>query len=527
MLNTRQPCDDAVITSHREVGDCGEVVGRWVLAAAILGSSISFIDGTVVNVALPVLQRDISASVGQTQWVVEAYALMLSALILVGGSLGDRFGRKKIFSLGVLLFGVASALCGAAQNADQLIISRGGQGIGAAMLVPGSLALISANFKKQRRGRAIGTWSGLTAIAAGIGPVLGGWLVENFSWRWVFFINIPLVAAVLLITWIRVPESRDDEDMGRIDWAGAVLATVGLGGVVFALIESNSRGKSDLLVVASFIIGLAALIAFVIVEARIKNPMMPLKLFASPAFAGANLLTLLLYAGLGGLMFFLPFVLIQVQGYTPTAAGASLVPFVVTMFVLGRWAGGLVDSYGSKLPLTIGPMIAAGGFALFALPGADAGSYWTSYFPAVMVMSIGMSIAVAPLTTTVMGAVEERHAGTASGINNAVSRTAGLIAVAVFGVVLLNVFAGSFTMQISSSQIPPDARQHLIQQSGDLAAIKIPEELSSDAKAAATAAIRNSFISGFRFVTLIAATLGVISGVIAFLIIPGKPENIQ
>lgn len=525
LSDTRQPCDDGVIASRREMGDCGEAAGRWVLAAAILGSSISFIDGTVVNVALPVLQRELDATVGQTQWVVEAYALMLSALILVGGSLGDRFGRKRIFSLGVLIFGIASALCGLAQNADQLIIARGVQGIGAAMLVPGSLALISANFRKERRGRAIGTWSGLTAIAAGFGPVLGGWLVENFSWRWVFFINIPLVAAVLVITWLRVPESRDDETAGRIDWTGAVLATLGLGGIVFALIESNSRGSGNPLVIASFVTGIAALICFVIVEARGKHPMVPLGLFRSPAFAGANLLTLLLYAGLGGLLFFLPFILIQVQGYAPTAAGGALVPFVVTMFVLGRWAGGLVDHYGSKMPLTIGPLIAAAGFALFAIPGADAGSYWSSYFPAVMIMSIGMAIAVAPLTTTVMGAVDERHAGTASGINNAVSRTAGLIAVAVFGVVLLNAFERTFVKQINASQIPSDARQQLIQQSGSLAAVKIPNELSSDAKAAATIAIRNSFISGFRVVTLIAAILGAVSAVIAFLMIPGKAEE--
>lgn len=522
LSDTRQPCDDAVIASRPDVNDCGETTGRWVLAAAILGSSISFIDGTVVNVALPVLQRELDATVGQTQWVVESYALMLSALILVGGSLGDRFGRKTIFSVGVLIFGIASALCGAAQNPDQLIIARCVQGIGAAMLVPGSLALISANFRKERRGRAIGTWSGVTAIAAGVGPVLGGWLVENFSWRWVFFINVPLVAAVLVITWLRVPERRDDEAVGRIDWAGAVLATIGLGGVVFALIESNSRGKGDPLVVVSFIIGVAAMIGFIVVEARVKNPMMPLGLFRSPAFAGANLLTLLLYAGLGGLMFFLPFILIQVQGYSPTAAGAALVPFVVTMFVLGRWAGGLVDHYGSKLPLTIGPLIAAAGFAMFAIPGADAGSYWTSYFPAVMVMSIGMAIAVAPLTTTVMGAVEERHAGTASGINNAVSRTAGLIAVAVFGVVLLSVFEGGFTDQINALEIPSDARQQLTQQSGDLAEIKIPEKLSAEAKDGVTTAIRDSFIGGFRVVTLIAAGLGAVSAIIAWLMIPGK-----
>lgn len=516
------PCEKALIESRPDVKDCGAAVGTWVLAAAILGSSITFIDGTVVNVALPILQRDLGASVGETQWVVESYALMLSALILVGGSLGDLFGRRKIFSFGVLVFGIASALCGLAQDATQLIIARGVQGIGAAMLVPGSLALISANFSKQRRGRAIGTWSGMTAIAAGVGPVLGGWLIETFSWRWIFVLNIPLVAAVILITWFRVPESSDDKATKRIDWLGAVLATVGLGGLVFGLIESNSRGFRAPLVIASLIIGAIALAGFIFVEARIKNPMMPLELFRSRAFLGSNLLTLFLYGGLGGLLFFLPFILIQVQGYSPTGAGAALVPFIVTMFLLSRWSGGLVDRYGSKIPLTIGPFIAACGFALFALPAANGASYWTSYFPAVMVMSAGMAIAVAPLTTTVMGAVEERHAGTASGINNAVSRTAGLIAVAAFGVVLVMSFERRFVSDVSSMQISPVVREQLLAQANQLAEVKVPDTLSPDQANAVSQSIRKSFIAGFRVVTIIAALLAVLSSIVAWVLIPGK-----
>lgn len=500
----------------------GESTGRWVLAAAILGSSISFIDGTVVNLALPVLQRDLDASVGQTQWVVESYALMLSALILVGGSLGDLFGRKKIFSIGVLLFGIASVLCGAVQDASQLVLARGVQGIGAAMLVPGSLALISANFSKKNRGRAIGTWSGMTAIAAGVGPLLGGWLIETFSWRWIFFLNVPLVAAVLLITWLRVPESRDDRSTKKIDWLGAILATAGLGGIVFALIESNSRGIGNTFVIASFIAGVMAITGFIFAEARIKNPMMPLGLFKSRAFLGANLLTLFLYAALGGLMFFLPFNLIQVQKYSPTGAGAALMPFIVTMFLLGRWAGGLVDRWGSKIPLTIGPFIAACGFALFAIPGTDAGSYWSSYFPAVMVMSAGMAIAVAPLTTTVMGAVEERHAGTASGINNAVSRTAGLIAVAAFGVVLVTAFEHRFITDINSMGIPAAEADQLFRQADELAEIKVPETLSPDQNILVSESIKESFVFGFRVITIIAAALGVVSSLIAWVLIPGK-----
>ena len=518
----RQPCDEGIIKSRADVLDCEKFIGHWVLASAILGSSITFIDGTVVNVALPILQRDLDATIGQTQWVVESYALMLSALILVGGSLGDLVGRKKIFSFGVLVFGISSVLCCKAQDANQLINARGVQGIGAAMLVPGSLALISANFSKKKRGRAIGTWSGVTAIAAGIGPVLGGWLIETFSWRWIFFLNVPLVVAVLLITFFRVPESRDDDAPKRVDWLGALLATIGLGGVVFGLIESNSLGFRNAIVISSLIIGLLSIAGFIFVESRIKNPMMPLGLFSAPAFLGSNLLTLFLYAALGGLLFFLPFILIQVQGYGPTAAGAALVPFIVTMFLLSRWAGGLVDRFGSKIPLTVGPFIAACGFALFSLPSADGASYWATYFPAVMVMSVGMSIAVAPLMTTVMGAVEERHAGTASGINNAVSRTAGLIAVAAFGVVLVSSFERHFVADISSMQVPSDIRDKLLAQASQLAEIRIPEGVSGDQSSAIIQSIRNSFISGFRVVTIISAALAVLSSIAAWILIPGK-----
>lgn len=520
LSDTRQPCDEGVLRSAPVTKDCGTAVGRWVLAAAILGSTITFIDGTVVNVALPVLQQELGASVGEAQWVIESYALMLSALILVGGSMGDRYGRNRIFAIGVLIFGVASILCGLAMTAGQLIAARTLQGVGAAMLVPGSLALISANFSKERRGRAIGTWSGMTAIAAGIGPVLGGWLVESLSWRWIFFINIPLAVAVLLISWLYVPESRDDDAHGRLDWPGATLATIGLGGIVLGLIESNKHGLASPFIIASIMIGIAALAAFIVVEARIKNPMMPLNLFRSPAFAGANLLTLFLYAGLGGIMFFLPFNLIQVQGYSATAAGAALVPFVVTLFVLGRWAGGLVDRYGSKLPLIIGPVISAAGFALFAWPGADAGSYWTSFFPAVLIMSIGMSIVVAPLTTTVMGAVGESHAGIASGVSNAVSRAAGLIAVAAFGVVLLTAFGSGMSERLVSSQVRPEVRQEVAH--SDFASIKIPDNATDAERTSIKNAIGDSFVDGFRWVAFLSAALAIASAIAAWWMIPGK-----
>jgi EmrB/QacA subfamily drug resistance transporter len=507
---------------------CSKRAAPWVLAATILGSSITFIDSTVVNVALPVLQRDLGTDIVGAQWIVEAYSLMLSALILVGGSLGDRLGRKRIFSAGLLLFAIASAGCGLAQTTSHLIAARAVQGVGAAMLVPGSLAIISASFSKAERGRAIGTWSGFTAISAGAGPVLGGWLIENVSWRWIFFINLPLAALVLAITWWHVPESRDERAGERVDILGAAMATLGLGGVVYGLLESGERGFRSPRVVVSFAAGVVLLILFVIVERRRgQRAMMPLALFRSQTFAGANLLTFFLYGALGGLMFFLPFNLIQVQGYSATQAGAALLPFVLMMFLLSRWAGGLVGRYGAKLPLVVGPIVASAGFALFMLPGAAAGSYWTSFFPAVFVMSLGMATSVAPLTTTVMGAVEERHAGIASGVNNAVSRTAGLISIAVLGIVMTGAFARNFNARLQQLELPSETRAVLEAQTSRLATINIQDGLSVETKQAVKRAVEESFISGFRVVILIASALALLSACFAWLLIEGKasPES--
>jgi EmrB/QacA subfamily drug resistance transporter len=524
----KAPCDEAVIRAGAAVAQCSKRAAPWVLAATILGSSITFIDSTVVSVALPVLQRELGTDIVGSQWIVEAYSLMLSALILVGGSLGDRWGRKRIFSAGLILFAIASAGCGLAQTTAQLVAARAVQGVGAAMLVPGSLAIISASFSKADRGRAIGTWSGFTAISAGIGPVLGGWLVDNVSWRWIFFINLPLAALVLVITWSHVPESRDDSAGERVDSLGAATATLGLGGVVYGLLESGARGFDDIRVVASLAIGAVLLILFVVVERRRgQRAMVPLALFRAPTFVGANLLTFFLYGALGGLMFFLPFNLIQVQGYSATQAGAALLPFVLTMFLLSRWAGGLVGRYGAKLPLVLGPVVASAGFALFMLPGAGVGSYWTSFFPAVMVMSLGMAASVAPLTTTVMGAVDERHAGIASGINNAVSRTAGLISIAVFGIVMTGAFARNFNSSLRALDLPAETRAALEAQTSRLATITIPERLNGETKQAIELAVKESFVSGFRVVISIAAALALASGLFAWLLIEGRARTVE
>jgi EmrB/QacA subfamily drug resistance transporter len=476
-----------------------------LLAATILGSSMAFLDGTAVNVALPALQAQLGATVAQVQWVVEAYALFLSSLLLVGGALGDRFGRRRIFLLGVAGFALASAGCGMASSPQQLIAARAVQGIAAALLVPGSLALLSASFETTRRGRAIGTWSGFSAITASIGPLLGGWLIDNASWRWIFFLNLPLALAVLAIGLRFVPESRDEQADKRLDFAGALLVTVGLGGLTFGLIESSPLG---------LILGAAALAGFLWVEARTPAPMMPLSLFRSRTFAGANLLTFWLYAALGGSLFFLPFNLIQVHGYSATAAGAALLPFVLLVSLLSRWSGGLVDRYGARLPLIVGPAVAAVGFALFAVPGTGSG-YWTAFFPAMVVLGLGMAISVAPLTTTVMGSLEERHAGIASGINNAVSRSAGLLAVAAFGVIMLGLFGRDLDRRLADINLPSEVRQEIAEQREDLAALEIPASLNEAERIRIRSALDEAFLKGFRGVMLTAAGLALLASLSA------------
>jgi EmrB/QacA subfamily drug resistance transporter len=405
----------------------------WVLIAAILGSAMSFIDSTAVNVSLPVLQRELHATNGQTQWVIEGYALFLSALILLGGALGDLYGRRKIFACGIVLFAAASIACALAGSIEMLITARCIQGIGGALLTPGSLSLISAAYSGEQRGRAIGLWSGFSALTSACGPVIGGWLTQEFSWRYVFMINIP-VAIVVLAVLRGVPESRDQSAARRIDVGGATLATLGLGLLVYGLIAMNA-GRITAEALGTTIVGIAVLCAFVLFERRARDPMVRCDLFASRDFSAANIYTFFLYTAMGGSFYFVPFVLINVHHYSPTQAGAALLPFIFIMVVASRWSGGLVARIGARKPLILGAIVAGFGFLAYALPGTD-GSYWTTFFPAAIVLGCGGALFVAPLTTTVMNSVPVEHSGVASGVNNAVARTAGLIGVALLGVVV-------------------------------------------------------------------------------------------
>lgn len=489
-------------------------VAKWVLAATIFASSMAFIDGTAVTVALPALQTGFHADANEIQWVIEAYALFLASLLLVGGSLGDRYGRRLIFAIGVALFAAGSGICGFAPSTVWLIAARAVQGVGAALLVPGSLAIISAFFPVQTRGRAIGIWSGFSAVTAAVGPVLGGWLVDRASWRWVFFINLPLALATLAITFWRVPESRSEGMEGGLDWVGAVLATVGLAGITFALIEAHRRGPAVLL---TAFLGALCLIGLVFFEMRVKAPMLPLRFFRSRDFTGANLSTLFLYTALNGLLFFFPLNLIQVQHYSATEAGAALLPLILILFFLSHWSGGLIDRYGARGPLTIGPIVAAVGFALAGKPGIG-GSYWTTFFPAVSVLGLGMAICVAPLTTAVMNSVPVDQSGVASGFNNAVSRLASLLSVAVFGLVLLIAFRHDLKHRLNQFQVPVEERQGIEDQKSRLAAIQ-----TNDPRA--KRAVEEAFVYGFHRIIWLAVALSLASAACAPLLHAGKVEG--
>lgn len=403
--------------------------GRWVLAVAVLGSGLAFLDGTVVNVALPRIGSDLEAPTSSLQWIANGYLLTLASLILLGGSFGDRYGRRRMFSLGVGLFTVASALCAVAPGVGLLVAARLLQGIGGALLTPGSLAMIESSFRPTDRARAIGAWSGLTGVAAAVGPLLGGYLVDAVSWRAIFLINLPIGAFVVVMARQHVPETRDVGSAGPLDLRGALLAVLGLAGTTYALIQGPDRGASAVILLAGGG-GVLALVAFMVDQWRSPHPMMPLTMFSSRQFSAANLVTFVVYAALSGVFFLLVAFLQVALGYSPIAAGAASLPVTALMLLFSSRAGALAQRIGPRIPLAVGPVVIAAGMLLMTLidPGS---SYVTSVLPAVIVFGVGLTLVVAPVTATTLAAADARHSGIASGINNAVSRVAGLLAVAV------------------------------------------------------------------------------------------------
>ncbi len=404
--------------------------GRWVLAATVLGSGVASLDATVVGIALPSISRSFGGGVSTLQWIVTGYSLTLAAFLLLGGSLGDRFGRRRIFSFGIAWFAVASAACGFALNAGLLVGARVVQGVGGALLTPGSLAIIQASFRDADRSRAIGAWSGFTGITSAAGPLVGGYLLAVASWRWVFFINIPVAAAVLVLTARHVPETRDPTASHHVDVPGATLAVVFLAGLTYGFIEGPSRGWDDRFVVGAFVVSALSALAFLLVERRSADPMLPLGLFRSRQFSGANAVTFVVYGALGGALFFLPVELQVVAHYSPLNSGLALLPVTVIMLAFSARSGQLSARIGPRLQMSVGPVLVGAGLALLAR-ATTPGSYWVQVFPAVVLFAAGLAVTVAPLTSTAMGAAPAEQAGIASAVNNTVARAAGLFAVAL------------------------------------------------------------------------------------------------
>ncbi|MEJ7815382.1 MAG: DHA2 family efflux MFS transporter permease subunit [Rubrobacteraceae bacterium] len=521
MAAVLQACDAGVIRSTRTSVTCQPSSRPWVLAAASLGSGMAFLDSTVMNVALPAVQADLGASARQVQWAYGAFALVLSALILVGGTLGDRFGRRRLFVFGAAVFGAGSLWCALAPDPGQLVAARAVQGVGGALLVPASLAIVGASFEGKQRTKAIGAWGALSGLAMAVGPVLGGWLVDEVSWRAAFLITPAMAVVAVPIALWHVRESRDPEAR-RLDLVGAILATSGLAGLVYALIESSTLGPGSPRVLAALMLGVIALSAFVFVERRTKDPMVPPTLFHSRSFAGANLVTLLFYMGLTGSLYFLPFLMMQVHGYSAFASGSVFLPFVAMALLIGRLSGRICERFGAKVPLIVASLAIAVGLLLFALPGAEHGSYWTSFFPAMVVQGFGMALAITPLTTVALGSVEGEHSGLAAGVNNAVARVAGLLAVAVLGVLVYGAFSASLDARLEGMDLPGGSRSAMEAAKADLGAAQAPEGVDARTEARIEGAIAESFVAGFRAVMLAAAGLAFASALVAALLVGDK-----
>jgi len=502
------------------------------MASAILASSMAFIDSTALNVVLPSLQKSLQATGADLFWILNAYLLMLAALILVGGSLGDRLGRKKVFMTGIFVFITGSAACGLSPDTDRLILSRVIQGIGGALMIPGSLALISSSIDEKEKGKAIGTWSAATTMVTMGGPILGGALADAGLWRYIFFINVPIGIATLLILWRTEtpdptrtdssshphlpagkpsprPEQKPDTRISRLDLPGATSIALGLAAMTFGFLRMPALGFRHWAVWGSLTAGLILLALFIVIERRSKHPMMPLPLFANPVFTGVNALTFFLYAGLGAGMLFLSLNLVQAQGYRQLYSGMTFLPFTILMILLARPAASLSDRIGPRLFLTIGPATAAAGLLLLSFIGQTRGpaGYWTSFLPGMLVLGLGMSLTVAPLTTTVMRSVSDEHSGLASGVNNAMTRISNVFANAIFGALAVMLFTASLHQQLDTMHWTPATKTAAIAQPADLGNAHVPDTVPAADKAAVSEAYRAGFIGVYQQMLRLAAAL--------------------
>jgi len=498
--------------------------GKWIMVSAILASAMAFIDGTALNVVLPALQKSLNATGADLFWLLNAYLLILASLILVGGSLGDKLGRKKIFMLGIFIFIIGSAACGFAPTVFLLIIFRIIQGIGGALMIPGSLSLISSSINENERGKAIGTWSAITTVVTMGGPILGGTLADAGLWRYIFFINVPIGIGALIILAFKVKESRDEDADKAIDMAGAISIALSLASLTFGFLRIPAVGFKSAQVYLTLLSGIILLIVFLVVEKKSKHPMMPLDLFTNPVFTGVNLLTFFLYAGLGAGMLFLSLNLVQVQGYSQLQSGLTFLPFTVLMITIARFAGTVADKYGPRLLLIVGPATAGTGLLLLSFVKQTAGpsEYWMTFFPGIIMFGLGMSFTVAPLTATVMTSVSDHLSGTASGVNNALTRISNVFANAIFGALAALLFAGVLQNKIQSIPLDANVKQAVVKEAANLGNAKVPNQVNSQYKKNISTSYRESFIHAYSVIMKISAGLGFLGALMTVIFIRNK-----